>query len=382
MMSAPSPEAHSRSPLRVLMTATSYPTSETDWKGLFIRRLVEAMARHDDIGLRLWAPPGPVADGVFEATSAEERQWLAGLMAEGGIAHLLRTNPLRGLFAGLRLMRYLRRAYARNDDVELYHVNWLQNALALPDDGKPALLTALGTDMQLLGLPGMKRLIRRALRGRRAAICPNAEWMVGPLNEALGDVARIQYLPFGIDPRWFNIQRVPVAEGPCQWLVVSRLTRGKLGPLFEWSEPVFRERHRELHLFGPMQETLPVPDWVRYHGPATPEVLANQWFPRASGLLTLSEHAEGRPQVMLEAMASGLPIVASRLPAHEDLLLHRVTGWICSTRQDLAGALAEAEDAGTSAAVGGAARQWAQTKVGTWDDSVRRYTTLYSDLMP
>ncbi len=93
-----------------------------------------------------------------------------------------------------------------------------------------------------------------------------------------------------------------------------------------------------------MQEQIEIPAWVHYHGPATPEMLCREWFPRTQGLISLSQHSEGRPQVMLEAMAAGLPIIASSLPAHEDLLRHKDTGWICRESEDLSDALLTLEN--------------------------------------
>jgi glycosyltransferase involved in cell wall biosynthesis len=361
------------------MVSTSYPSDASDWKGLFIRHLVDALARRSDVCLRLWAPPGIVPDQVTLDLPAAERNWLAHLAASGGIAHLLRAKPLASVPAVANLIQYLRRVYLRNSDASVYHVNWLQNGLALPRNGRPALLSVLGTDMQLLRLPGMVTLIRHRLRGRPAVICPNAEWMVPKLDALFGEVATIQYVPFGIDPTWLALNRQ--TQDIPKWLVVSRLTRDKLGPLFEWARPYFEDGNRELHLFGPMQEQIELPAWVRYHGSTTPEALAAEWFPKAAGLITLSRHAEGRPQVMLEAMASGLPIIASRIPAHEDLLRHRDTGWICDRVGDLAEALQVLEHHQMNQEIGGRARAWVKREVGTWDDCAQRYVDLYSRLL-
>src|SRR3546814_9782056 len=95
-----------------------------------------------------------------------------------------------------------------------------------------------------------------------------------------------------------------MVEPPNRWVVVSRLTRNKIGPLFEWGQPAFASPERELHLYGPMEEEVELPGWVHYHGPASPRLLADEVFPAARGLITLSQHAEGRPQVLLEAMRS------------------------------------------------------------------------------
>jgi glycosyltransferase involved in cell wall biosynthesis len=60
----------------------------------------------------------------------------------------------------------------------------------------------------------------------------------------------------------------------------------------------------------------------------TPRALLEEWFPQAAGLITLSQHDEGRPQVLLEAMAARLPVIASNLPAHRDLIRSGETGML------------------------------------------------------
>jgi glycosyltransferase involved in cell wall biosynthesis len=366
-------------PINVLFVSTSYPRDETDWRGIFMSHISAALARHDGIRLAQWAPPGRVDARVDAVATGAETEWLAKLMQRGGISHWLRSSPISGTLAAAKLLRLLRSAYRRRGDTDLYHVNWLQCALPLPNDGKPALVTVLGNDMRLLRLPMMRRAIRRALRGRRVAICPNAAWMEASLREAFGDLAEVTPVPFGIDPGWYAIQREPVR--PPRWLAVTRLTANKLGPLFEWGEPLFREGKRELHLFGPMQEQVAVPEWVRYHGAATPEQLVRDWFPQAQGLVTLSRHAEGRPQVMLEAMASALPIIASRMPAHADIVADGVTGFLCDDEAGFAAGLEKLEDPDMNLRCGEAARAWVSRELGDWDDCASRYAVIYHRLL-
>lgn len=257
-------------------------------------------------------------------------------------------------------------------------MNWLQNALPLPNDGKPLLTTVLGSDMKLLALPGMVPLLRRQFQKRPTVISPNAEWMVPALRRHFGSVAEVRYVPFGIDCGWYAVDRSAATMG--HWLCVSRVTRTKIGNLFEWFEPMALQQGMRLSLIGPMQEQMLLPDWVDYRGPASSADLMNDWFPRVGGLITLSQHAEGRPQVMLEAMAAGVPIVASDIPAHRDLIDDGVTGMLCSNPAQMEDAVRRLGDGDLNAHTGLAARHWVATEVGTWDDCAGRYASLYREL--
>lgn len=360
------------------MSSTSYPKDARDWRGRFIFNLADGLSRIQALQLALWAPPGDLPFRVQGATTPAEQRWLNQLSERGGIAHLLRGNKLAAAAAVLGLLHRLHGVY-RREPATLVHVNWLQNAMPLWGTHTPAVVSVLGTDFGLLKVPGMTTLLRQVFRQRATVLAPNADWMVPELQRRFGDVARVHAVSFGIDAAWYDVRRALDFSGPRRWLVVTRLTRAKVGDLFEWGEGLF-DASRELHLFGPMQEELSVPDWVHYHGPTHPADLLQRWFPQATGLLTLSRHDEGRPQVMLEAMASGLPIVASDLAAHRDLLRAGETGCLVRDEEELAQALQALEQAPANIAMGTAAQLWARQTMGTWDDCAQRYRVLYDQL--
>lgn len=365
--------------MNVLMSSTSYPENAEDWRGRFIANLATALAKREGISLALWAPPGELPINVVDVSTPGDTTWLQRLSQQGGIAHLLRTR--RALAAGtiLVLLMRLGRTY-RRQPADVIHVNWLQNALPLLGTSTPALITVLGSDFGLLRLPGMKALLRAMLRQRRAILAPNADWMRPALQKAFGDLAEIRPIAFGVDAPWFEIVRRPPLDQTRHWLAITRLTRNKIGDLFDWGDGLFSEE-RQLHLFGPMQEQVELPPWVHYHGPTHPADLVQRWFPQACGLITLSRHDEGRPQVMLEALAAGLPVLASDLPAHRDMLQHRQTGWLAASRDELEQGLDWLEDPMHNQQTGQAARQWIKDSIGTWDDCADRYAAAYQSLL-
>lgn len=361
------------------MSSTSYPENSQDWRGRFIINLAAGLGRRNDVQLGLWAPPGEMPSRVMSVTTTADRVWLHQLSKLGGIAHLLRHNRLRAIAATLGLLLRLRNAYRRTP-TNIVHVNWLQNALPLWGTDTPAVVNVLGTDFGLLRLPGMSKLLRSVFRQRRTIIAPNAQWMAPELQRLFGDVAKIQTVPFGIDEAWFALKRRPVVEEVHHWIAVTRITKNKIGDLFAWGEGLFGP-YRLLHLFGPMQEEIVLPVWVHYHGATHPEDLLTDWFPKVSGLVTLSRHDEGRPQVMLEAMAAGLPIIASNISAHRDFIDHLKTGWLTTSQQDFAVALAQLEEPPLNTEIGQQARSWAAEEIGTWDDCAARYCQLYASMM-
>lgn len=343
--------------------------------------MVESLAARNDLRVSIWAPPGDLPENVHSALTPEDAKLLDEITEAGGIAHLLRGHKLSAAWHVIRLLMSLRKCY-RHSNHDILHINWLQNALSLPtDDVRPALVTVLGSDYRWLSIPGLPTLLRRVLRGRRTHIAPNAEWMVPELDSIFGDIAEVSAIPFGIEKGWYAVTRENNACASKQWLAVTRVTRGKIGNLFSWGEEIFGAKPN-LHLLGPHQEgTLHIPDWVNFHGPTSPDALKSRWFRQAAGLISLSQHDEGRPQVMLEAMASGLPIIASDLPAHRDIIRHGETGFLVSTREDLHAAINYLSDPENNRKTGAAAREAAIASYGTWEDCASRYQTAYARLI-
>ena len=84
---------------------------------------------------------------------------------------------------------------------------------------------------------------------------------------------------------------------------------------------------------------------------------------------------------MIEAMAAGLPILATDLPAHRDLLADGQTGCLLRTRDELVRMLDLLDDPQENLRIGKAAQSWVHKTVGTWGDCAERFVAAYNDIL-
>src|SRR3546814_4267218 len=82
--------------MRVYFATTMYPNDADGFRGVFMRNVLAALARVPELDLTAWTPPGDLPRGVRTATTAPEREWLAKLLNDGGISHLIRAGGVRG----------------------------------------------------------------------------------------------------------------------------------------------------------------------------------------------------------------------------------------------------------------------------------------------
>jgi glycosyltransferase involved in cell wall biosynthesis len=132
---------------------------------------------------------------------------------------------------------------------------------------------------------------------------------------------------------------------------------------------------------GALAADLGVSERVHFRGEQTVTRVAD--YMAAADIFVLPSHYEGRSNVVLEAQASGLPVVASDIPGCRDLIESGETGLLAPRGNSAALAkafAALAADAHLRARLGGNARAAIHDRGLTWKACARRYADFYREL--
>lgn len=164
----------------------------------------------------------------------------------------------------------------------------------------------------------------------------------------------VAIVPNGVDTRFFQSENPPFPPLPKGGLGgfkshgVRLLTVGRLGPqkaidtlLIAFSK-LRSQLATPVHLSivgdGPLRQTLEklaqtlgIASQVSFLGWHSPQAVRD--FYAQADIFVLSSVDEGMPNVILEAMAMGLPIVATTIAGSEELVQHGVNGYLVAPQQ-------------------------------------------------
>lgn len=166
---------------------------------------------------------------------------------------------------------------------------------------------------------------------------------------------KFEICPLGVDPERYLPVRRPHTARPFTILCVGRLTPAKGQRILIDACRCLHQSGRQLHLVligsGPDQQQLKaavaahgLESVVRFTG-ALNQAEVRAWYSRADAF-ALASFAEGIPVVLMEAMASGIPCVSTRITGIPELIRDGEDGLLVtpSDTDELAAALARLMD--------------------------------------
>lgn len=287
--------------MNVTCLTTSYPRDEDDIAGVFVRDAVEQLRR-----------AGVAVDVVSPATFGG-----FGIAYGDGIAANIRARPLRAAFVPpfLASFAWAARRSARGADV--VHAHWLPSGLAALATGRPYVLQAWGTDVELA--QRVPWLFRPVVSRARIVMCPSLA-VADALSRLGARDVRV------IAPGITMPGNVPEPAEPPHVLFVGRLAVEKgVEELLAATEGLPRVIVGD----GPLRSR--VPDAVGFVAPRA----LGPYYGRAS-VVACPSHREGYGVVAREAMAHGRAVVASAVGGLLDAVEDGVTGLLVPPREPLA----------------------------------------------
>lgn len=394
--------------MRIATVTTYFPNAADPQRAVFVANLMRAMRRIHDVDVISpvpYAPPWPW-DTPWRRMRRIPRRERVGHFDVEHPRFLVapRVDGLSGLTYGLAIVPALRRLRNRASDVVVHahcaYPDGVGVALAARWLRLPYVVTAHGSDINVYAARASVRAqLRWALSGARAVIAVSRD-----LHTKIFDVLErrdpkhVVHIPCaGFDPKLFHardragLRRELGLESHARIVVfVGELVAIKgVDCLIEawrqlWAWARIDARDRLIVIGGgrcrPELERQAaaggVHDRVIFLG-AQPHDNVSRWI-GAADLLCLPSRSEGTPNVVVEALASGVPVVASRVGGIPELVKHRVNGLLVEPER--AEALADA-------IVAALARPWAADEVRRsvahleWDAIAQRNSQCLSEAL-
>jgi glycosyltransferase involved in cell wall biosynthesis len=242
---------------------------------------------------------------------------------------------------------------------------------------------------ELNGAHRVAKRLRRAILRSSVKVVANAPGLANLSRKA--DPFPVQIIPNGVDTNLFypldDLRRNK--NNTFEFLFVGRFQPQK--NLFFLLDR-FAELHTQnsmpfiLHLVGdgPLKidlqnhaEQLGLQDKIVWYGWVNKERLRTLYL-SADCFLNPSLY-EGMPNTVLEAMACGLPVIASDIPGNNDLVRHGETGFLfdLNSPNECVGVLKTLlEDSELAISMGKKGREWVM-KDFTWDKVAKEYLSLF-----
>lgn len=340
------------------------------------------------------------------ALGLNRRRWaplVVNLSADGALAGVIRDAglPVASLGLGRRslargvvgLAGVLRRHRPLLAQSFLFHANVLTR-LAAPAAGSPWVLGGLRVAERRKGW----HLTLDRLTGRMAcgSVCVSEAVRRFSVERGGLDPDRLTVIPNGVDLNRLDVPSADraslgVSQDAFLALAVGRLDEQK--GLFDLLEAVALAATDAPGLRlaivgeGPLRGRLEAEVVARPELAGRVRLLGRRddvpALMRAADLLIHAAHWEGMPNAVLEAMAAGLPVVASAVEGIDELVASGETGWVAPPRDPAAlarGVVAAAADREASARLGAAGRRRVAESFAT-ARMVGRYDALWSAVL-
>lgn len=404
--------------LRTLFLTQTYPRWQHDTAGPFIREIARGLVRlgdevkvlvpHTEGLARAWDDDGVAVESFRYAPVAFEQVGYSRSLLRDERLRLAPALAAPLYFAGAR--RAVGRALAQGS-WDVVHAHWIvPNGVAvagLVSNRRPAPCLAYGlhgSDVFLAEKPLVRSWVRRSLERAQVVTGCSPELVdrilaLGPVGHGAGEAVVI---PYGIDSSGFAPgadqsnwrKRWGVSEEAVVILGVGRMaTKKGFQVLLEIVDELVAADGRVVVVLAGggdretefVEKTRHLQGKVKFPGLVERDALPDLF--RAADIFCLpavhdeAGNVDGLPNVILEAMASGLPVVSTSVSGIPQAVRPEETGALCAegdARELLAALKRFVADEAHRKQCGRAGRRLVEEEF-TWDQVAQRYRQSYTD---
>lgn len=388
---------------KILVLTTSYPSDADDPSGIFIAKLLAAVKRRG-YRVKVVAPTNGTFHGRRELDGIETVRfgyfWPRSLerltTGGGGIPENMAESFLARLQVLPMMLSFLIVSLIEVRRCDLIYANWLGagivGALVNRLTGKPLVVTFRGDDGYLARDRWVWRVLTKWVTRRAGIVAPVSGELLRIIRELGVPEDKCRLPRFGVDTDMFHpssLQQEP-REDVRVLFVGSLIDRKGLHDLLDaLADPDFTRVRLTVVGDGPnaarlkaMAESWGLPERIDWKGIVPPVEVAR--LMRSSDILCLPSYMEGRPNVVNEAMASGLPVIVTRIGGVPDMVREGETallfepGDIEGLRQCLRPLV---NDADLRSRMGRAGHEFLMKSGVSWDSTAEEFDLLFASLM-
>ena len=334
-------------PFRILLLTTCYPSYDEDPSGVFLAKLAAAI-RKKGHSITVLAPSDGTNFGKLLVDEIETyrfgyfwpRSMLRLTRGSGGIPENMAKSWLARIQLYPMMIMFLLHALLRIRDCDLIYANWLGagiiGAVVNVFTAKPMVISFRGDDGYLARDRLLWRVLTKWVSSRSGVIAPVSQEIVNILIQLGIDQEKLALPRFGVDTELFYPEDRRNRHADRIQLVFVGAVIFKKGPqdlVQALADPCFS--NVDLVIVGDgdlrpellnMCNRLGMIDRVEWKGTRSPAEVAE--ILRSSDILCLPSYTEGQPNVIKEAMASGLPVIATRVGGIPELVDEGKTGFL------------------------------------------------------
>lgn len=386
--------------MKVLYITTSFPSHPHDMAGIFVLNLARALVKEShDMECTVLTPAASSSSNWPEDINVIRFQYApkkTQLLAQrpGGIPQALREKPAAFLLVPGFLLSMLGWIVRLAPVHDVIHAHWsitgFTASLAANFSNVYLITTIHGSDFNMAKRNVVSRFIMQRTLKKSHIVAGVSKSILDGLKEVYPAYSeKIVFVPNGVNDIFYSISPLSKkADSKINFLYIGSLIPlkgvdtlisacGRLGPTANWSLTIVGDGLERERLKALCREH-EITDRVRFLGVQPPDRIPG--IMQTAHCLILPSYSEGRPSVILEAMAAGLPVIATDIPGTNELVLDGVNGWLFKAGDfhGLGKILKKILDAPeVLVPMGRKGREMMLENGLTWQSTARRYIELY-----